>query len=223
MISFGDGGGGTTTSSSTQGFRDLPAEIQNAFKTLATQAQGQLTSGNLASMYTPLAQTAGETAALNAMNTGFSPTASSISSDVAMQTNPYDRYVIDEINRQSQGENSILQQNLGTAGQFGSNRQFLGANDIDLSRLNQIGQFKQGQYNTALTNALTTLPQARANDASAALTAGTYQRNLAGQTATAPLTGLAAISNILGVLPTNSGTSSSSGSTSGGWNFGFNV
>lgn len=219
MVSFGSSGSGGS-SSSQQGFRDLPEEIQNAFKTLATQSQEQLTGGNLSSMFTPTGQTAEETNAYNAINKGFSPTASSISSDIAMQTNPYDKYVIDEINRQSQGQNSALQQNMNAAGQFGSNRQFLGANDIDLSRLNQIGQFRQNQYNTSLNNALTTLPSARANDASAQLSAANAQRSLAAQTAQAPISGLAAISSILGVLPTNSGQSTSSNNSSG-WNFGF--
>lgn len=221
MVSFGSGGGGSQQSQSAQGFRDLPPEIQDAFKTLATQAQGYLTSPDLSSMFTPTGQTAGETQAYNAINQGFAPTAASISSDIGMQMNPYDQYVIDEINRQSKGENSVLQSNMNTAGQFGSNRAMLGANDIDLSRINQIGTFKQGQFNTAMGNALNVLPQARANDANAQLSAATAQRSLASQTQQAPINALAAISSILGVLPTNSGSSTSSGKTGGGWNFGF--
>lgn len=217
MISMG-GSEGSSNQSSSQGFRDLPPEIQNAFKELATTAQGMIGTNN--SAYTPLAQTAGETSAINSINTGFAPTATSINSDIAMQQNPYDKYVIDEINRQSQGANSILQANTSAAGQFGSNRQFLGANDIDLSRLNQIGGFKQDQYNTNLNNALTVLPQARANDAQAQLGAGGFQRNLRAQTQQAPVSSLKDISAILGVLPTNSGQSSGSSSQSG-WNFGF--
>lgn len=216
----GSSGGGSQ--SSQQGFRDLPPEIQNAFKDLAVQAQGYLPGNNASttSMFTPLAQTAGETQAYNAINQGFTPTAQSLQSDIAMQQNPYDKYVIDEINRQSTGQNSALQKSLNTAGQFGSNRSFLGANDIDLSRINQIGTFKQQGYNTALNNAMTTLPQARAADAQAQLAAGGAQRTLAGQTAQAPINALASISSILGVLPTNSGQSSGS-SRSSGFSFGF--
>lgn len=218
MVSFGSGGGGT--SSSQQGFRDLPEEIQNAFKTLATTAQNYIGTDEATKMFTPLAQTAGETKAYNAINQGFTPTASSISSDIAMQQNPYNKYVINEINRQATGQNSELNQALSSAGQFGSNRMILGANDIDLSRTNQIGSFLQNQYDTALNNALTTLPQSRASDASAQLSAGSAQRTLASQTAQAPINSLAALSSILGVLPTNSGQSTST--TNGGWNFGFN-
>lgn len=218
------GGGGSQGSSqqATQGFADLPPEIQNVFKSLATTAQNYF-PGN--SSYNPAAftpQTSPLTTQGNAaIAQGFTPTQSSINSDIAMQQNPYDKYVIDEINRQSQGQSSALQQQLNSAGQFGSNRAFLGANDIDLSRLNQIGQFQQGQYNTDLNNALTTLPSLRANTAQAQLQAGQAQQNLGMQQAQAPVSGLAAISQILGVLPTNS--SQSSGSSSGSnFSFGFN-
>lgn len=86
--------------------------------------------------------------------------------------------------------------------------------------MNKIGQFKQSQYNTSLNNALTTLPQSRASDAAAQMGIGSFQRQLAGQTKQAPVNAMSAISQILGVLPTNSGTSSGS-SDSSGWNFGF--
>lgn len=224
-ISFGGGGSsGGSQQSSSQGFRDLPPEIQNAFKDLATQAQGYLPGNNASttSMFTPIGQTAGETQAINATNAGFAPTAASVNNDVAMQMNPYDSYVIDEINRQSQGQNSALQRTLSNAGQFGSNRMILGANDIDLSRMNQIGQFKQGQYNTALNNAMTVLPQQRQADAAAQMGIGGFQRQLGQQIAQAPISALSSISSILGVLPTNSGQSSgSSSSGSHSWNFGF--
>lgn len=225
MISFGSSGSsGSQQQSSSQGFRDLPPEIQNAFKDLATQAQGYLPGNNAASagMFTPIAQTEGETSAINAINKGFTPDQPTLNSNIAMQMNPYDTYVIDEINRQAQGAGSQLNRTLGASGQFGSNRMALGANDIDLSRLNQIGTFKQGQYNTALNNALTTIPQQRLADANAQLSAGGFQRSLASQTAQAPVNALSAISQILGVLPTNSGQSSGSGSNkSSSWNFGL--
>lgn len=225
MISFGGSdSSGSQQQQASQGFRDLPPEIQNAFKDLAVQAQGYLPGNNpsVNSMFTPIGQTEGETKAIAATNQGFTPTAQSLQSDIAMQMNPYDRYVVDEINRQAGGQNSVLQQNMNKAGQFGSNRQFLGANDIDLSRMNAIGQFKQGQFNTAMNNALTTLPQQRMNDATAQLGIGTFQRNLAADTAQAPTNALARIAQILGVLPTNSGQSSGTSSTrSSQFSFGF--
>lgn len=221
MVDLG-GGSQESSGSSVQGFRDLPPEIQDAFKALALDVRTQFPNVQPATTraFTPLAEQAGETKALNAVNQGFTPTAQSLQSDIAMQENPYDRYVIDEINRQATGQKSILNQSLNSAGQIGSNRQLIGANDIDLSRLNQIGAFKQGQFNTSLNNALSVLPQQRAADAQTQLQAGSFRRGLQTATQQAPINALARFSQILGVLPTNSGQSSNSSS---GWeaNFGF--
>lgn len=212
------GGSQQSSSSQTGGFNQLPASIKGAYTDYATQIQDLINSGNLTNMYKPLAQTAGETKAYNAIDTGFTPTQETLNADIAMQQNPYDQYVIDEINRQSGGDYSILKQSLNEAGQFGSNRQNLGANDIDLSRLNQIGTFKQDNYNTALNNALTTLPGLRQQDAASQLAAGANQRDLYGQEQQAPVIALQEIAKALGILPTTEGSSSSqsSGSSSNG-------
>lgn len=217
--------GGSDQSSSSQqtsqgGFRDLPPEIQDVFKQLATNAQQYIGPAGTQA-YTPLPQTASETAGLNTISQGFAPTQQSIQSNIAMQSNPYDQSVIDEINRQAQGQNSVLQQSLNSAGQFGSNRGILGANDIDLSRLNQIGQFKQGQFNTSLNNALTTIPSLQAQSAQGQISAGGYQRQLAGQTSAAPITALQQIAQALGVLPTQSSQGQQSSSSSGSSNNGI--
>lgn len=217
-----DVGGGQQSSqqSSVQGFRDLPPEIQGTFINLAQKAQGFMNDPATVSMFTPQ-QSSLTTQGNQAVSQGFTPTAQQYNSDIAMQQNPYDHYVIDEINRQAGGQNSILQKNLNSAGQLGSNRQFLGANDIDLSRMNQIGGFLQNQFNTASNNALTTLPQLRAQSAQAQLQAGQNQQQLTSQQRQAPVSSLAAISSILGVLPTNSGQSSGNSSGSN-FNFGLN-
>ncbi len=211
------GGGASSQSSSSGGFSALPPEISGAYKDYASQIQNLLSGGNLTNMYKPLAQTAGETKAYGAINQGFTPNQQTLNSDITMQQNPYDQYVIDEINRQSGGDYSILKQSLNEAGQFGSNRQNLGANDIDLSRLNQIGTFKQNNYNTALNNALTTLPGLRQQDAQSQLAAGANQRDLYGQEQQAPVIALQQIAKALGILPTTEGstTSSTSSNTSG--------
>lgn len=226
-MSFGgQESGGSQQSQSTGGFQALSPEIKAAFNDLATKAQsyipGTTAGGGTSNLFTPLQQTAGETQAIGDINKGFSPTASTLKSDIGMQMNPFDSSVISDINRRATGANSVLNQSLSKAGQFGSNRAALGANDIDLSRLNQIGQFEQGQYNNSLNNALTTLPGLRQQDANNRLSAGGFQRSLAGQTNQAPLTSLQTIAQILGILPTNSSQSSSSGSQSaGGFNFGL--
>lgn len=207
------GGGSQSQGSSQSGFSQLPPQIQKAFTDYATGVTGQIPNATAA--YTPIGQTAGETQAYNAINQGFTPDQQSLNSDIQMQTNPFDQSVIDTINRQGQGQYSVLNQALSSAGQLGSNRGLLGANDIDLSRLQQIGTFKQGEYNTALQNALTTLPQLRAQDAGLQLGAGANQRALALQQSSAPITGLQQIGGALGALPNSGGsTSSQSGSSS---------
>lgn len=208
--------GGSSGSSSSGGFNQLPQSIKGSYTTYGDQLQNLLNSGNLTNMYKPLAQTAGETKAYGAIDQGFAPNAQTLQSDIAMQQNPYDQYVTNEINRQAGGEYSILKQSLDQAGQFGSNRQNLGANDIDLSRLNQIGTFKQQGYDTALQNALSTLPGMRQNDAITQLGAGQSQRELAGQEAQAPLIALQQLATALGILPTSEGSSTGKTSSSGG-------
>lgn len=211
------GGGGKSSSTQTSGYAALPNELKSAFNKLGMGVE-QYTNPNNAGvtrMFTPLAQTADETNAFNQMRQGFTPTSESIASDIAMQQNPYNQYVIDEINRQSKGANSILQQNLNSAGQLGSNRQMLGANDIDLSRTNQIGSFLQGQYNTALNNALNVLPQQRAQDAQNLTQIGQFQRGLAGQTNLAPVSALQAGTSMIGPFTAGgTGTSSQSSGSS---------
>lgn len=209
----------------TSGFQALSPQIQDVFNTLATTAgqylPGTGAGGSTSNMYTPLPQTAGETTALNTINQGFNPTTSQFNSSVNEQMNPYNQDVINQINKNAYGQNSVLNQQATQAGQFGSNRQMLGANDIATTQANEIGSLLNPEYNTAVNNALTTIPQLNAQSAQAQLQGGAFQRQLAGQTAQAPLTSLSSLAQILGVLPTQSGqsTGSSSGDSSS-FNFG---
>ena len=217
---------GSSNQQSTSGFQALSPQIQGVFNTLAQQAGSYLNGGSNAgqttSMYTPLAQTAGETSAINTINNNIAPTAANVNANLALQQNPWDSSVINQYNQQANGQQSNLNQQLSAAGQFGSNRAALGANDIDMTRLNNIGAFQQGEFNTQMNNALTTIPQQQLAQANAALSAGGFQRSLAGQTAQAPITGLQSIAQILGILPTNSGQSTgSSNNSSSGFNFGI--
>lgn len=227
FISGGSSGSsGGSQQQATSGFQALSPEIKQVFNNLATQAGSYLNGGSNAgqttSMFTPLAQTAGETSAINTINNNVAPTAANINSSMALQQNPWDSSVIANYNKQANGQQSNLNQAVSAAGQFGSNRAMLGANDIDMSRLNNIGAFQQGQFNTMMNNALTTIPQAQLAQANAALSAGGFQRSLNSQTQQAPITGLQSIAQILGILPTNSGQSTgSSSNSSNSSNFGF--
>ncbi len=165
-----------------------------------------------------MAQTGAETGAINSINNGLGvPTADSIKSSMDMQMNPYNDSVINQINQQGNGQYSILKQALTEAGQNGSNRQALGANDIDLTRMNQIGGFLNGQFNTAMQNALTTIPQAQVANAQNVMSAGAFQRALALQTAQAPVAALQAGTSMLSPFVTGgTSTATGSGSSTGG-------
>lgn len=211
-------GGSSQASNNASGYSALPAALQQAFNPMG-QAVAQYTNPNnpgVTAAFTPMPQTAAETGAINNINNGLGvPTADSIKSDIAMQMNPFDDSVISTINQQGQGQYSVLKQALNEAGQNGSNRQALGANDIDLTRMNQIGTFKQGEYNTALNNALTTIPQAQVANAQNVMSAGAFQRALALQTAQAPIAALQAGTSMLAPF-VSGGVGSSSGSSTGG-------
>lgn len=186
--------GSPSSGSNKTGYSALSKGLKAAFDPFG-QAINQYTlpsNEGVISAFTPMAQTADETRAIEAIRSGFAPTEQSITSDINMQMNPYNQFVIDAINREAGGNYSLLKDALSSSGAIGSNRQILGANDIDLTRTGQIGQFLQGQYNTAMNNALTTLPQARTADAQNLLSIGDFMRNLDTLTKQAPISALQA-------------------------------
>lgn len=194
---FGGGGG---QNSSANGYSALSPALKATFDPMGT-AIGQYTNPNnpgVTDAFTPTPLSTGETGAINNINKGFAPTADSINSDMSMQMNPFNDQVIGEINRQGQGQYSVMKQAMDAAGQGpSSNRSILGANDVDLSRMGVIGQFLQSQFNTGMNNALTTLPSARAADATSQLGVGDLLRQLDMQTKQAPVAALNAGTGML--------------------------
>lgn len=162
-------------------------------------------------MWTPLAQTADESQAFDMMRQGFTPNQETLNADIDMMMNPFDNYVIDEINRQAMGDKSILDQVMTAAGQLGSNRQMFGAGDIERNRLREIGLFKQDQYNTALDAALNRLPSLRQQDALNLAGIGEFQRALDRETKIAPINAINALAGNIISLPGYSQTTTKSG------------
>lgn len=201
---FGGGQQTNTQGSAQSGFSLLPSQIQGAYTNYANAVNSQIP--NATSAYTPIGQTAGETQAYNAIDKGFAPDQQTLNSDVSMLMNPFNSSVIDQINRQANGQNSILNQATTNAGQYGSNRQILGANDIENSRQSNIGSLLQNQYNTALGQVFNNLIPQQQQDALNQLGAGASQRNLALQQSSAPITGLQQIGSALSNLPNNGGS-----------------
>lgn len=208
-------GGSESKSSSEGGFMQLPEEIQQTFKSLSTDISNYLRPGGLgSSFFTPMGVTEDENKAFSILRDGFTPTAESFGNDMSMLMNPFDNFVIDDINRQGSNEFSILKQAMNNAGQVNSNRSILGANDIDLSRMNQIGKFRQDQYNTNIDHVLKTLPALRAADAGSLLEIGDFMRNLDLETKQAPIQSILTAAKAMGVLPTDGGTVSKGSSSS---------
>lgn len=198
----------TSTTLPATGFYAQPAEYQNYYNNILNAANKEVffPGGKLnTAMFTPLAETADETEAFNRMRAGFTPTPETLGKDIAMLTNPFDQYVVDDINRQAQGAYSTVKQQAQNAGQYGSNRNMLAASDVDQQRLNNIGQFRQSQYNTALNQVLGSLTGLRQNDAENLLGIGEFQRELDYQTNTAPYTALTAAQGVFNAIPTEFG------------------
>ncbi len=86
----------------------------------------------------------------------------------------------------------------------------VGASDISNVAADQIGSFLNGQYNTSLNNALTTIPQNNAQSAAGSVQAGQTQQQQQMAAQQAPVTALGSLAQIMGVLPSNSNQSQSS-------------
>jgi hypothetical protein len=115
--------GGGSESSSQSGFALLPEEIQDVYTNYASGLDKLFKNGRANELFTPLEQTEYEDQALGSVLNGTTATADSLKADIDMQMNPFDSYVINEINRQAGGDYSVLKQSLAEAGQMGSNRQ----------------------------------------------------------------------------------------------------
>lgn len=219
--------GGSNSSSSAQqssssGYNALPPAIQNVISNLATTAGNTLnpngTPNSSINTLPSLSQPA--TSALSQIqNQDFNITPQSIQTDINEQMNPYDSSVIGQIENAQNGSLSQLNQYLTNSGTFGSNRGMLGASDISNVAANQVGTFLNGEYNTSLNNALTTIPQNQATGAANAVTGGQLQQSQQMQNQQAPITSLAQLVQLLQGVPSttqSTGSSESSGQSNNG-------
>lgn len=222
----GSSGQQQSQSTSNSGFSQLPPQIQQAFTQYATQAGNQFATPQTAA-YAPGPLTSGETTALNTINAGFTPTQDQINSSVSEQMNPYNTDVMNQIQQQAYGADSALNSELSAAGQNNtSNRATLGYNNIANQQAATLGSILQPQFQTAMNNALTTIPGLNQQSALAQLQGGQFQQGLNLQNLQAPVSALSAYGSLLGVLPQTGGSTSqstgsgSSSSTGGGGIFG---
>ena len=110
--------------------------MQSALNTITTQGAAQLTGNAGAQMFTPLGQTAQESQAYNLMRLPTDQTA--LQGLVSQYLNPFQDYITQGINKQAEGSYSSYKDALSSAGQMGSNREFLNAAAADQARLSTI-------------------------------------------------------------------------------------
>lgn len=179
--------GGKKTKVPGTGFYALPKDLQSQYSTFYKAIPGATT----ADQFTLPDFNADQLAAFDLAR--WTPTQDSVNSLIAPYQNPFDEAVINTINREAVGANSLLKQGQNEANAFGSNRQMLGANDVDLTRLNQIGSFKQSQFNNSLNTAL----NQQQNQMNNLLNVGGQQQNQQYQNQLAPFNALTAQSSLL--------------------------
>jgi hypothetical protein len=216
-------GGSNTKQQQTQqassGFGALPPAIQDVISQMATSAGGILDPNgtpNSSLFKLPALSSPASSALSQIENQDFAITPQSIQTDINEQMNPYNSSVIGQIENAQNGNLSQLNSYLTNSGTFGSNRGMLGASDISNVAANQIGTFLNGQFNTSLQNALTTIPQNQAQSAAGALQGGLLQQQQTLQNQLAPITALQQLAKILqtGVPNTSQSTGQSTGSSS---------
>ncbi len=211
--------GAQKTKVPASGLYALPPELQALYKGVLGNAGDVIAPGGElnSQAFTPMGITPDENMAFDRARTGIAPTPDSFNQDISMLMNPYDEYVINGINREAQGQNSLVNQAGMQAGQMGSNRNFLANSDIEQNRLNNIGQFRQSQYNTAVSNALGPLADLKQGDINNLYGIGNLQRGLDLQTKQAPFNALGAGTDILAnLMHEGQGTKATTVKTGGG-------
>ena len=166
----GGGGGGATTGTQTTIAREAP-EVEarklslydEALKLAQTPVQ---LPGYQVAPPTQLEQTGfglagttgvgagGVTTGMGTLGTGVSQVGTAMqaptTAGLAPYFNPYESYVTDEINRQSQMRQNELSAQAVASGAFGGGRQGVASAELDRARLNQIGQLRAQGFQTAL-------------------------------------------------------------------------
>jgi len=166
----GGGGGGATTGTQTTIAREAPEvearklslydealklaqdPVQLPGYQVAPPTALEKTGFNLAG--TTGVGAGGVTTGMGTLGTGVSQVGTAMqaptTAGLAPYFNPYESYVTDEINRQSQMRQTELGAQAVASGAFGGARQGVASAELDRARLNQIGQLRAQGFQTAL-------------------------------------------------------------------------
>ena len=211
------GSQGDSSQNSTSGFSQLPPSLQQAFTQYGNTLNSETSNpAALTSAFTPQALNSGATSSLTALSdNAYAPTAANIGSSLSSVTNPYMADVINPTEQAAYGANSALSSSLNAAGQFGSNRATLGANNIANQEASTIGGLEGNQFNTSMSDVLGQILPGMQTSASGSINAGLTQQQQALMQSTAPYTALSAYSSLLGNIPQSGGTVSTGSSQTG--------
>lgn len=171
----------TTPSQQYGGFSALPSDLQEQYRGLLNRALGYSQD---TAMFTPEGLSAEELQAQGIIQSGLDPAA--IQSGVESFLNPYRSIVVDDLNRQFEGQFGALAQGASEAGAFGGSRYRRGQYDTERARLDAINSALSGQYNTAMGQFL----GQRGQNISELLGFGGLRRGIDDQTRMAPISAL---------------------------------
>jgi len=197
----GNQGGGSTPDTTTQFVREAPGieerkiELMDLARSAAQNPLYQnvpdVRVAGLSGLEQQGLQQAGQTGVgANTINAGIgSILQAQQGPNISQFYNPYQSYVLDEINRQSQITQNQLASQAVNAGAFGGGRQGIQAAEQERARLGQIGQAQASGFNTAAQLAaqqqqlgLTAQQQAMSqSDINQLMASGGLQRQLAQQ------------------------------------------
>ena len=216
MSMGGNESGSMGNSAAQSGFSQLPPQLQQAFEQYGNTLNSETSNPSaLTAAYTPQNLNAGATSALSSLSNGaYSPTASNISTAMSSVTNPYMSDVINPTEQAAYGANSALNSNGAAAGQFGSNRMALGANNIANQEAATIGGLEGTQYNQSMSDVLNNILPGEATSATNAVNAGLTQQQQSLAQSEAPYTALQSYSQLLGNIPSSGGSVSTSNQSS---------
>jgi hypothetical protein len=186
----GNQGGGSTPDTTTQFVREAPGIEERKIELMdlaRSAAQTPLYSGvqpmqvaGLSGLEQQGMAQAGQTGVgQDTVNAGIgSILQAQQGPNISQFYNPYQSYVLDEINRQSQISQNQLASNAVKSGAFGGGRQGIQAAEQERARLGQIGQSQATGFNTAL-NAATQQQQLGLQAGQSLLGAGSQQQAMA--------------------------------------------
>ena len=186
----GSGGGGAAPDTTTQFVREAPGIEERKIELMdlaRSAAQTPLYSGvqpmqvaGLSGLEQQGMTQAGQTGVgQDAVNAGIgSILQAQQGPNISQFYNPYQSYVLDEINRQSQISQNQLAANAVKSGAFGGGRQGIQAAEQERGRIGAIGQAQQTGFNTAL-QAATQQQQLGLQAGQSLLGAGSQQQGMA--------------------------------------------